>query len=142
MKMLCVASFGGHWVQLKRLTALLEADDVVLASTDAGQHGGAAYYLDDFSVRELWRGVRQLPLALRVVRQSGAEVVISTGAAPGLLVLFAGFLLGRKTVWVDSIANSQRLSLSGRAARLFATRVLTQWPDLAKGRVQYLGSLL
>ncbi|WP_299235919.1 hypothetical protein [uncultured Halomonas sp.] len=93
-------------------------------------------------MRELWRGVRQLPRAVRIVRRSQPDLVISTGAAPGLLVLFAGFLLGKKTLWVDSIANCRRLSLSGRAAKLFATRVLTQWPDLATGRVCYLGRLL
>lgn len=142
MKLLCVASFGGHWVQLKRLATLLDAEELIFVSTDAGQHHGAAYYLEDFSIRELWRGVRQLPHALRIVRRSGANVVLSTGAAPGLLMLFAGFVLGKKTVWVDSIANSQRLSLSGRAAGLFASRVLTQWPGLAGGRVRYLGSLL
>ncbi|WP_338035615.1 hypothetical protein [Billgrantia antri] len=93
-------------------------------------------------MRELHRGLWQLPQALRIVRQSRADAVISTGAAPGLLVLFAGWLLGRKTIWVDSIANSRRLSLSGRAACLFATQVLTQWPELATGRVRHLGGLL
>ena len=136
------ASFGGHWVQLKRLAALVEADEAAFVSTAAGHNTSADYHLDDFSVRELHRGLLQLPRALRIVRCSGAQIIISTGAAPGLLVLFAGWLLGRKTIWVDSIANSRRLSLSGRAASLFATQVLTQWPELASKRVRYLGSLL
>ncbi|WP_197030745.1 oligosaccharide biosynthesis protein Alg14 [Halomonas sp. BC04] len=140
--MLLVASFGGHWVQLKRLAALLEAEEQVFVSTADRHNAGASYYLDDFSVRELWRGVRQLPKAIRIVRECRPDVIISTGAAPGLLVLFAGFLLGRKTLWVDSIANCRRLSLSGRVARLFASRVLTQWPELASWRVRYLGRLL
>ncbi|MGM1053981.1 MAG: oligosaccharide biosynthesis protein Alg14 [Pseudomonadota bacterium] len=142
MKVLFVASFGGHWVQLQRLAALLEVDEQIFVSTADGQHGGATYYLDDFSVRELLRGVRQLPRAIGIVRSSKPDLIISTGAAPGLLVLFAGFLLGKKTLWVDSIANCRRLSLSGRVARLFANQVLTQWPELARGRVHYLGRLL
>ena len=137
-----MASFGGHWVQLQRLAKLLEVDELVFVSTADGQHSGATYYLDDFSVRELWRGVRQVPRAIGIVRRSKPDLIISTGAAPGLLVLFAGFLLGKKTLWVDSIANCRRLSLSGRVARLFATQVLTQWPELARGRVHYLGRLL
>lgn len=120
----------------------MEADKAEFVSTSSPQYGSADHYLRDFSIRELHRGLWQLPYALRIVRRSGADVVLSTGAAPGLLLLFAGFLLGKKTVWVDSIANSQRLSLSGRAAGLFASRVLTQWPELAGGRVRYLGSLL
>ncbi|OJA07273.1 oligosaccharide biosynthesis protein Alg14 [Halomonas sp. QHL1] len=137
-----VASFGGHWVQLQRLSALLDAEDRVYVSTADRQNAGATYYLDDFSVHELWRGVIQLPKAFKMVRECHPDLIISTGAAPGLLVLFAGFLLRRKTLWVDSIANCRRLSLSGRVARLFASEVLTQWPELARGRVRYLGRLL
>ncbi|WP_346299015.1 oligosaccharide biosynthesis protein Alg14 [Halomonas sp. BM-2019] len=136
------ASFGGHWVELQRLSPLLDVAEYEFVSTAEQQNTSATYYLDDFSVRELWRGVRQLPRAIGIVRRSRPDLIISTGAAPGLLVLFAGFLLGKKTLWVDSIANCRRLSLSGRAARLFASQVLTQWPELAVGRVRYLGRLL
>ncbi|MCK0770254.1 UDP-N-acetylglucosamine transferase subunit ALG14 [Chromohalobacter canadensis] len=142
MKILYVASFGGHWVQLLRLSELITADESVFVST-WGQHNKAAsYYLEDFSVRELWAGLRQLPKALRIVKICNPDLIVSTGAAPGLLMLFAGFLLRRKTLWVDSIANSQRLSLSCRAAQRFATRTLTQWPQLETRRVHYLGKLL
>lgn len=142
MRILFVASFGGHWVQLRRLAELVEAEESVFVSTADEQHDAAHYYLEDFSVRELATGLRQLPRAVTIVRECRPDLIISTGAAPGLLVLFSGFLLGKKTLWVDSIANCQRLSLSGRVARLFATKVLTQWPELARGRVRYLGRLL
>jgi UDP-N-acetylglucosamine:LPS N-acetylglucosamine transferase len=142
LRVLLVASFGGHWVQLQRLSDLLDVEERVFVSTANQQNAIASYYLDDFSVRELWRGVRQLPRAIGIVRRTRPDLIISTGAAPGLLVLFAGFLLGKKTLWVDSIANCRRLSLSGRVARLFASQVLTQWPELARGRVRYLGRLL
>lgn len=142
MRVLLVASFGGHWVQLKRVAALLDVEEKVFVSTADQQNGAAAYYLNDFSVRELWRGVCQLPRAVWVVRHSRPDLIISTGAAPGLLILFAGCLLGKKTLWVDSIANCRRLSLSGRVAKLFASQVLTQWPELQTRRVRYLGKLL
>ncbi|SEM13888.1 UDP-N-acetylglucosamine transferase subunit ALG14 [Halomonas daqiaonensis] len=142
MRILYVASFGGHWVQLQRLAELVETDEAVFVSTSGSHNDAASHYLDDFSVRELWTGLRQLPRALRIVRHSDPYLIVSTGAAPGLLVLFAGFVLRRKTLWVDSIANSRRLSLSGRVAKLFANQVLTQWPELETRRVRYLGRLL
>ena len=71
----------------------------------------------------------------------GYRAVVWTDSLQAV-VLFAGFLLGRKTIWVDSIANSRKVSLSCRAACLFATRVLTQWPELETRRVRYLGRLL
>ncbi|MFQ3787559.1 oligosaccharide biosynthesis protein Alg14 [Halomonas sp. A29] len=142
MRVLFAASFGGHWAQLRRLAELLDCNARLFVSTASQQNQSADYYLEDFSVRELWRGVRQLPRALSIVRESQPDLIVSTGAAPGLLILFAGFLLGRKTIWVDSIANSREVSLSCRAACLFATRVLTQWPELETRRIRYLGRLL
>jgi UDP-N-acetylglucosamine:LPS N-acetylglucosamine transferase len=60
------------------------------------------------------------------------DVVITTGAAPGFAALMLGRLLGAKTIWVDSIANSEELSRSGRHAKRFAHMWLTQWEHLAK----------
>ena len=41
-----------------------------------------------------------------------------------------GSLLGIRTLWLDSIANADELSLSGVKASKFATLALTQWPEL------------
>ena len=60
------------------------------------------------------------------------RVVITTGAAPGVVALAIGKLLGARTIWLDSIANAQELSMSGRAAKHFADLRLTQWPELAE----------
>jgi hypothetical protein len=38
----------------------------------------------------------------------------------------------KKVVWIDSIANVERLSLSGRIVRPFADLFLVQWPELAE----------
>ena len=54
-----------------------------------------------------------------------------------------GKLLGAKTIWVDSIANAQELSLSGKRAGKFADLWLTQWQELSnKNGPQYGGSVL
>lgn len=142
MKILYVASFGGHWVQLQRIAKLIEADQAVFVSTNKSQNKIADYYVQDFSAINLFSGIRQLPKALNIVIDCRPNLIISTGAAPGLLLLFAGFILGYKTLWIDSIANTRRLSLSCRLAKVFATRVLTQNPNLATKRVHYIGRLL
>ena len=78
---------------------------------------------------------------LAILRRERPAAVLTTGAAPGLMCVLAGWLLGCKTIWVDSIANAGRLSASGRIARRVASRVYTQWPDLACGDVVYAGSV-
>jgi len=81
--------------------------------------------------------------AWSLVRQERPDVIISTGALPGLLVLICGRMNGAHTIWLDSVANSGRLSMSGRWAGLFADRWMTQWEHLsgAKGP-EYAGALL
>ncbi|RZK24058.1 MAG: oligosaccharide biosynthesis protein Alg14, partial [Flavobacterium sp.] len=70
------------------------------------------------------------------------DVIITTGAAPGLVGLLAGKLIGAQTIWIDSIANVQKISLSGRIALLFSDQVYTQWPDLATPKILYKGNVL
>jgi len=84
------------------------------------------------SIEVLWKVMRTRP-----------DVVISTGAAPGLVGILFGRLLGARTIWIDSIANAEKLSLSGRIASRVAHIALTQWPDLAATRgPSYHGSIL
>ena len=60
------------------------------------------------------------------------DVVVTTGAAPGYFALRLGGLLGGRTIWVDSIANVEELSLSGQKAGQHCDLWLTQWEHLAK----------
>ena len=80
----------------------------------------------------LWLVIRERP-----------DVVVTTGAAPGYFALRFGKWIGAKTIWIDSIANLERMSLSGERVRRYADLWLTQWAHLAKsdGPV-FLGAVL
>jgi len=60
------------------------------------------------------------------------DIVISTGASVGVLAARIGSLFGARTVWIDSIANAEQLSLSGHLAGKFVDVWLTQWEHLAE----------
>ncbi|MFD2883357.1 hypothetical protein ACFS4T_13030 [Pseudomonas lini] len=50
--------------------------------------------------------------------------------------------MGKKTLWIDSIANP-KISLSGRIASYFVDELLTQWPTLSENsRAQYKGRIV
>ncbi len=70
--------------------------------------------------------------------------MLSTGAALGFLVCFWGKLFGAKIIWLDSIANTRKLSMSGRMIRPFADLVLSQWADVADKypNVEYVGEAI
>lgn len=79
----------------------------------------------------------------RILLRCRPHVVVTTGALPGLLALLLAKTINAKTIWIDSIANSEELSMSGRRAKAVADLVLTQWPDLAgDDGVEYSGSIL
>ena len=81
---------------------------------------------------------------IRIFRRFDPDLVVSTGAAPGALALFVAKLFGARTIWIDSIANSERLSLSGRLVRPVADLRITQWRHLAErnASLRYLGQIL
>jgi UDP-N-acetylglucosamine:LPS N-acetylglucosamine transferase len=145
-RVLAVASSGGHWIQLRRLAPAFEGLDVVYLTTDPGHRsevGAARFHTVKDANR--WNKLALVRCALKILAvllRERPTVVVSTGAAPGYLAIRCARLLGARTIWVDSLANVEELSMSGRLASATADLCLTQWPHLADGRVRYLGAVL
>lgn len=155
-RVLAVASTGGHWVQLFRMRLAWSGCDVHYATTvegfrdpvaaDARRRGEPATSYHVLPDANRWQKARLgyllLAVAALVVRVR-PDVVISTGAAPGYFALRIARLLGAKTIWIDSIANAEQLSLSGQRIGPSADVWLTQWQELAKpGGPDFWGSVL
>jgi UDP-N-acetylglucosamine:LPS N-acetylglucosamine transferase len=134
-KVLAVASAGGHWVQLLRLRPAFEGHRVEYLSTNAGYQADVEGPLHVVTDANMWQKMRLLKMFMEVawiVVTFRPEVVVTTGAAPGYAAIMFGRLLGARTVWIDSIANSEELSNSGKQARRWATAWVTQWEHLAQ----------
>lgn len=147
VKVLAVASGGGHWEQLMMLRDSFCQHDVHFATTERvleHEMGTvSAHILPDCNLHQPLRTIASTFCAALLIVRLRPQIVISTGAAPGLLCIFWGRLMGARTLWIDSIANAERLSLSGRLAMRIAHRCLTQWQHLAQGQgVRYAGALL
>lgn len=156
VKVLAIASAGGHWVQLFRMRQSWRGCKVDYISTKAGYRDGVmadaaargeatpGFYVVPEANR--WQKVRLLLSLLKIaaiMARCRPHIVISTGAAPGYFALRIARLMGARTVWIDSIANAEELSLSGRLASKYSDVCLTQWEDLAtEGRLQYWGAVL
>ncbi|WP_425474761.1 hypothetical protein [Frateuria hangzhouensis] len=83
-----------------------------------------------------------LQMALIVVRIR-PHVVLTTGAAPGYFALVFGKMMRAKTIWIDSVANAEEMSLAGSRVRPWADQWLTQWREIADAEgPRYLGSVL
>lgn len=146
-RVLAVASAGGHWVQLMRLAPAWNNLVVSYVSTDPGLRQDLA--AEDFRViveANRWQKLRllkQLVQLLLIFITVRPDAVITTGAAPGYFALRLGKLFGARTVWVDSIANAEQMSLSGQQVRKYADLWLTQWEHLSgEGGPAFLGSVI
>lgn len=143
------ASAGGHLSQLLRLATVWEGHKVCCVSTlplvaSRLQSIGPVHLLGECNRRHPLKALRILFKAIRIVRAERPDVVITTGALPLALLCLVAKLHGARVIWIDSVANVKRLSVSGRFVRLFADLCLTQWPNVQKRykNVEYAGALI
>lgn len=147
-KVLLISSGGGHWVQLLRLRPAFEGYEVSYATVRRSYRvdlprGARFHVVPDANI---WNKPRLLLCALSVllvILRERPDVVVSTGAAPGYFAVRFARLLRARTLWIDSVANVDQLSLSGREAGRHVDYWITQWPHLAgKNGPFYHGSVL
>lgn len=146
-KVLAISSGGGHWVQLLRLRSAFTGSSVTYATvsecyrSDVGDSDFRV--IGDGNRWQKWKLLRSALSILWLLLRLHPNVVITTGAAPGYLACLFGKCLGARVIWVDSIANAQELSMSGRKAGCFVDLWLTQWPHLESATgPKYIGSVL
>ena len=146
-RLLIVASNGGHLVQLLRLQKAFDGYDVTLVSTSETPPSNvkvAKYYqVHDSNFDDKFGLIKTACHTAKVVFQVRPKVVISTGAAPGLFCILWNRLMGRKAIWIDSIANTQTLSLSGKVAKKLTNHCYSQWEQVAnQNGVGYIGAII
>ena len=161
VKVLAVASSGGHWVQLMRLRPAWEGLPTVYLTTedsyarqvyeDADNRGLPRPRFCTTIAANRWQKLRLLRQLLEIawiVVKERPTVVCTTGAAPGYFAIRLGKLMGARTIWIDSIANAGTMSLAGIKAGKHADLWLTQWESVAAGEThhgrqpQYWGAVL
>jgi UDP-N-acetylglucosamine:LPS N-acetylglucosamine transferase len=147
-KVLAVASGGGHWIQLLRLTPAFEGMDVAYVTLQQDYSddvpGRRFYVINDVTRWDRWKLVLLAYRLAKILMIERPKVVVTTGSLPGMIaIMLARLLLRSKTIWIDSIANCERMSASGSHARRFAKVWLTQWPELQREEgPSYWGSVL
>jgi UDP-N-acetylglucosamine:LPS N-acetylglucosamine transferase len=146
-RVLAISSGGGHWVQLLRLRPAFDGCQVVYASTRTSNRydvpGQPYHSVPEASgstrLRAMHCAVRVAALLVRV----RPSVIVTTGALPGYLAVRLGRVFRIRAIWVDSIANADRLSKSGEHVAGHVDVWLTQWEHLASpGGPDYQGSVL
>lgn len=146
-KVLAISSSGGHWEQLMLLRSAFSDHEVVYANTLRGlaERNGItdAFVVDDCNRDTPLKNIKVASQIFRLIKMHRPDVILSTGAAPGIIAIAIGRFFGAKTIWIDSIANSEKVSMSGKMAKYVAHVQLTQWEHLSSvGGPRYVGSVI
>jgi UDP-N-acetylglucosamine:LPS N-acetylglucosamine transferase len=148
-----MASGGGHFRELCDLTSLAERYDHVLISTEVNKAlAEACPFQHVYQINEVGQGLwRRSPIkvlgtfwrVLRILRRERPNLVISTGAGIAVPGFIAAKLLGIRTVYIETYARIESLSLAGKICYHLADRFLVQHTGLASRlpRAVYAGTL-
>jgi UDP-N-acetylglucosamine:LPS N-acetylglucosamine transferase len=149
-KKICLAaSGGGHLTELLRLSDSWQNYETFFVTTvpvvkNELKSSGNVYVVGECNRQHIRRVIRVLIRCVKIIKKEKPDIVISTGAAAGCMICFLAKIMGAKIVWVDSITNVERISLSGRMVRYIADLFLVQWPELMSKyrKVEFAGTLI
>jgi len=149
VKIAFVSSSGGHLVQLSRLHRDIKSSNSILVTSSLPPQ--VPLSMRSVEYRNLPEANQKTPFRVLLlilkccylVMRDRPEVVISTGAAPGAIyIIVARILMRSDCVWVDSLANVKKMSLSGRLVKRFCKLWISQWEEVANANgAVYLGKV-
>lgn len=149
LRICLAASAGGHMSQLLTLASSWQGHTTFYVTTtevlrNKLEKFGKVYIVGECNRLLPFRVIQALMRCTNVILQERPDVVISTGAAVGCMMCLLAKLLGAKVIWIDSMTNLERISLSGRMVRYIADLFLVQWPELTEqyNNVEYTGAIV
>lgn len=146
-KIFVIASKGGHAVQIARLYPAFTNHKITFISTYKTNPFPDRFsnyrYVTDSNFDEKMKVLISFLQLFLLISRGKPDVIVTTGAAPGLLGFVVGKMLGKKLIWIDSIANAKELSLAGKIANRMTCHCYTQWKHLVKKNgPKYIGSVI
>jgi UDP-N-acetylglucosamine:LPS N-acetylglucosamine transferase len=146
---LLVASSGGHLAQLLALEPWwreYRRTWVTFGTEDArsqldGEQALWAYHPTTRNVRNL---MRNLLLAVRVMRRGRPDIVVSTGAAVAFPFFLVAKVMRVPTVYIEVYDRLDSPTLTGRLCRPITDLFCVQWEEQTRfyPRAEVIGSLL
>lgn len=149
LKICLAASSGGHLTELEKLSDSWKQYETFFVTTvpvvrNNLQTSGNIYIVGECNRQHPIKVLKVFLRCLRITLKEKPNVVISTGAAAGCIICFLAKLSGADIIWIDSITNVEKISLSGRMVRYIADLFLVQWPELTQkyDNVEFIGAVI
>ena len=124
---------------MTELAALLSASgdwpvqpSIRISTLDLSEASGQYrdYVVGECDRNHILRSIAVLRRSIHIVRKERPDVVVTTGSMPLAIFSLVARLFGSRIVWIDSISQIDRISLSGRLVMPFSDLFLVQWPSL------------
>jgi UDP-N-acetylglucosamine:LPS N-acetylglucosamine transferase len=149
MRVLLVCSSGGHLAQLYRLQPWWDRHErtwVTFGDPQATSLLRGERVIPAFAptTRNIPNALRNLGLAIRVLRAERPDVVISDGAGVAFPFFILARLLRIYTVYLEVYDRISCPTLTGRLCYPLSSLFLLQWPEQARSypRGKVIGGLL
>lgn len=131
-KVALVSSVGGHLTELLALRAAYESLPHFYVFNDATQFTPT----EDVSVYTVAHAERDLRVLwnvlefARIFARERPTVMLSTGAGPAIPAALVAKAMGIRVVYVETVAATDRPTLTGLLMQPFADALFVQWPKL------------
>lgn len=152
-KVIFVASSGGHLSEILKLKELFNEYEYLLVT----EKTEVTSKLDnEYNIQYLKYGPNKNKIkylgcviyntfkSIKILFTFKPKTVISTGAQVGGIMCFFAKLLGKKVIYIESLAKVKSLSTTGRLIYPFSNKFYVQWEGLEKKykKAEYLGRLM
>ena len=136
-KICFIASSGGHVQEISWLFGLCDTYDAFLV-TERSEFQKQypmerTYYFNKIDRKEkhfLLHFLQLIGKSIQVMGREKPDIILSTGALVSVPMLYIGKLLGKKIIFMESMARVEGKSLSGRLVYPIADLFLVQWESM------------
>jgi beta-1,4-N-acetylglucosaminyltransferase len=149
MKLCLVCSHGGHLTETLQIMDAFNGHDIFFATYHSSRETAVraisrAYFTQNIGMNP-WRMAQAFAWAAATLRKEKPDVIISLGAEIALPFMVWGWLLGIKTIFIESWCRTEDLSLTGRLVMPIVDCFWVQWPQLLRvcdAKVAYKGAVI
>ncbi len=142
-KVLFIASTGGHLSELLQLQPLIDKYDsyVITEKTKstlglkekfAGKISFLVYGTKDYPFAYIFKFVWNIIKSFFLYIKIRPKVIVTTGTHTAVPICFFGKLFGSKIVFIETFANSETKTLSGRLVHPIADLFIVQWEKMTE----------
>lgn len=141
MKVLFIASTGGHLSELLQLKSLFSKYEysIITEKTKStlglqDKYEGKVYYLQfgtkDYLGSYLIKFLGNCFKSLYLYFKLRPKVIVTTGTHTAVPICYIGKIFGSKIIFIETFANSKTKTLSGKMIYPIADTFIVQWEEM------------